>query len=891
MKKIIIHGPPDHILSKIILEKGREAGIEIEILKEWSELTGRLPDLKKEILVLINKNKKEALSLKLQNPNLRVMICRGGEKESQPTIVLVDAHKNHQYLRYQDFDDFWKKIVAPPAAVKLLLSALPEDDVYLVNYHNLPELIERQKRQVDQKFFWFSVYFSRIYLWWFTNWLEDVSDMKFTFDIKFHGSGKLKRLSIPFANKYQGESIFREGEEIVLSPWATDETDDYEYRRWDKFKAKQSGNKHRTASTLRQQFRAEEERQGYLIVGKVMAADEEGVEVQFKRAIPKENLSQTKSFHKGGNLLSLMTKAYSNSCAGYSDLSLRDYIYTQENYYYKPEDFLRGYISNQNKMHLPIPTVKLDGRSEVILQDRSQVEALIDIISPSFLTAVKGPPGTGKTLLTAVAIKQFVLQGQVVLVTAHSNQGLDNLLEALAGHVDPKRIFRLGNDPSLIASSKVRKWHRSERYKKQILQAKEKADRSSNRQAEVDHETNAIWELIASGKGLVLATTINSFQFDRSLGGLFSQNKTILEYINSSPQSDSLTHGLPSAVLNSLGDPKKVVPQFIIDVAIIDEATKGRFFECGPIIKAADSKLVLIGDTDQLGNINIAPDAQKEMMVKIKEGWQLGSRGKLGNLYSSLQHEAHSLSPIETTEAEINAWFDNFSQGLFHSLINGSNFVSNQLNVNRRSLAEITKLLNYVFEKDLQIGRFNPHAQGQVTFLNVSDILEERTKTSYKNKKEKAIIGQEVINFFKRQKETEGLVKLSSLGIIATYRGQVRATKERLRKDLLFHPLFSGLVNPENIDEVLNGMINTVDAFQGSERETIILSLVRANDTGQIGFSSDIRRLYVALSRARQELTIVGNADTFLHSQDKAIRKIFGRIIHFTQNAKKYSVK
>lgn len=56
--------------------------------------------------------------------------------------------------------------------------------------------------------------------------------------------------------------------------------------------------------------------------------------------------------------------------------------------------------------------------------------------------------------------------------------------------------------------------------------------------------------------------------------------------------------------------------------------------------------------------------------------------------------------------------------------------------------------------------------------------------------------------------------------------------------------------------------INTVDGFQGQERDVIFISLVRANEEGQIGFLSDLRRMNVAMTRARMKLVILGEAAT-----------------------------
>ena len=59
--------------------------------------------------------------------------------------------------------------------------------------------------------------------------------------------------------------------------------------------------------------------------------------------------------------------------------------------------------------------------------------------------------------------------------------------------------------------------------------------------------------------------------------------------------------------------------------------------------------------------------------------------------------------------------------------------------------------------------------------------------------------------------------------------------------------------------------VNTVDGFQGQERDVIFISLVRANEDGQIGFLNDLRRMNVAITRARMKLVILGEAATLAH--------------------------
>lgn len=87
-------------------------------------------------------------------------------------------------------------------------------------------------------------------------------------------------------------------------------------------------------------------------------------------------------------------------------------------------------------------------------------------------------------------------------------------------------------------------------------------------------------------------------------------------------------------------------------------------------------------------------------------------------------------------------------------------------------------------------------------------------------------------------------------GIITPYRAQVQYLRQLIRKDKEMKP-FRPLLT-----------INTVDGFQGQERDVIIISLVRSNDKGKIGFLTDLRRMNVAITRARMKLIILGDVET-----------------------------
>ena len=92
------------------------------------------------------------------------------------------------------------------------------------------------------------------------------------------------------------------------------------------------------------------------------------------------------------------------------------------------------------------------------------------------------------------------------------------------------------------------------------------------------------------------------------------------------------------------------------------------------------------------------------------------------------------------------------------------------------------------------------------------------------------------------------------IGIISPYRVQTQYIRQLIKADEFLKPLRKAIT------------IDTVDGFQGQERDIIIISLVRGNEQGQIGFLGDLRRMNVAMTRARMKLIILGNSTTLSHS-------------------------
>lgn len=102
------------------------------------------------------------------------------------------------------------------------------------------------------------------------------------------------------------------------------------------------------------------------------------------------------------------------------------------------------------------------------------------------------------------------------------------------------------------------------------------------------------------------------------------------------------------------------------------------------------------------------------------------------------------------------------------------------------------------------------------------------------------------------------------VGLISPYKAQVQYLRRLVRNDAFFKPYRQAIT------------INTVDGFQGQECDVILISLVRANEEGQIGFLNDLRRMNVAITRARMKLIILGDASTL--TRHAFYKKLYGYI-------------
>ncbi len=118
------------------------------------------------------------------------------------------------------------------------------------------------------------------------------------------------------------------------------------------------------------------------------------------------------------------------------------------------------------------------------------------------------------------------------------------------------------------------------------------------------------------------------------------------------------------------------------------------------------------------------------------------------------------------------------------------------------------------------------------------------------NRQEAELLVEQLRSYIQKISKERVLEENIDFGLISPYKAQVQYIRKLIKQDAFFKPLRRLIT------------VHTVDGFQGQERDVILISLVRANENGKIGFLNDLRRMNVAITRARMKLMIMGDAST-----------------------------
>lgn len=171
---------------------------------------------------------------------------------------------------------------------------------------------------------------------------------------------------------------------------------------------------------------------------------------------------------------------------------------------------------------------------------------------------------------------------------------------------------------------------------------------------------------------------------------------------------------------------------------------------------------------------------------------------------------------------------------------------SNQYFYEGKLTAHSSIALHTLFEEDQPVSFIDTAGCG---------FNEQTEDTSISNPEEAAFLLKHLTLFIENLTSAHAeLPAIPSIAIIAPYKQQVILLKDQLLQIPLLHKYGDNIA------------VNTVDSFQGQERDIVYISMVRSNDEGAIGFLSDLRRMNVAMTRARKKLVIVGDSATLAHA-------------------------
>ena len=465
--------------------------------------------------------------------------------------------------------------------------------------------------------------------------------------------------------------------------------------------------------------------------------------------------------------------------------------------------------------------------------NQSQKEAVQQSLAAEDFFLVHGPPGTGKTMTAIEILQQGVKEDKEILATADSNTAVDNIVERL---VDRRvEVLRIGHparvNPLLREHTLDYMIENHPKYKK-ATDLREEAYDLKDKQ---DNDDRCIYPTGANRRGFsneqikdLAQKDINGrprglhpkkikgmgrwLELQEEIDELFEQ----VEKLEGEAVEELIKQADVVCATNSTAG-SDVLAGHEFDLLVLDEATQST--EPSALIPLVKSdKVVLAGDHKQLPPTVLSEEAAEKNLAK--------------SLFERLL-EVHgsSIKQILQVQYRMNTEIMNFSSREFYD----NNLLAAE-EVKDWALADL--------ELELPTGA-SPTEQAlscaeTVSFLDTASMqADEYSKgdsTSIQNDVEADLAAEIAGHALKA-----GLSK-EAIAVISPYKDQV--------------DLIDKLIKQEAVE------IDTVDGFQGREKELVILSLVRSNDSGNIGFLRDIRRLNVSLTRAKKKLIVIGDSST-----------------------------
>ena len=435
----------------------------------------------------------------------------------------------------------------------------------------------------------------------------------------------------------------------------------------------------------------------------------------------------------------------------------------------------------------------------------TQEKAVNEVLWAKDVAIVHGPPGTGKTTTLVEAINETLMRESQVLVCAQSNMAVDWISEKLVDR--GVNVLRIGN-PTRVNDKML--------------------GFTYERRFEAHPDYPQLWAIRKAIRELRKNRKKGSESYHQKLERLKSRATELEIRINSELLGEARV-----IACTLVGSAHRLLEDMKFGTLFIDEAAQALEAACWIPMRRA-SRVILAGDHCQL------PPTVKSIAAL---------RAGLGKtLMERIAENKPEVVTLLKIQYRMNEEIMRFSSDWFY---HGE--VESAPQIKYRSILEDDSPITWIDTSN---------EENQVT-IEGDDVVsgEKRDDMNFHeqfvgesfgriNKAEADLTLLTLAEYLTQVGKRRVLEESIDVGIISPYRAQVQYLKRLLKKYEFFKP-YRRLIS-----------VNTVDGFQGQERDVILISLVRSNDEGQIGFLKDLRRMNVAMTRARMKLIILGDKST-----------------------------
>ena len=446
----------------------------------------------------------------------------------------------------------------------------------------------------------------------------------------------------------------------------------------------------------------------------------------------------------------------------------------------------------------------------------TQERAVNEVLWAKDVAIVHGPPGTGKTTTLVEAINETLMRESQVLVCAQSNMAVDWISEKLVDR--GINVLRIGN-PTRVNDKML--------------------GFTYERRFESHPDYPQLWAIRKAIRELRKNRKKGSENYHQKMDRLKSRAAEIEIRINSELFGEARV-----IACTLVGSAHHLLEGMKFGTLFIDEAAQALEAACWIPMRRA-SRVILAGDHCQL------PPTVKSIAAL---------RAGLGKtLMERIAENKPEVVTLLKIQYRMNDEIMRFSSDWFYG-----GKVESAPQIKYRSVLDYDHPITWIDtsneENQITIEGEDAPEDSASTSSSVS-AANQNSDLNFKeqfvgesfgriNKAEAELTLLTLAEYFTKIGKQRVLEERIDVGIISPYRAQVQYLKKLIKKYEFFKP-YRRLIS-----------VNTVDGFQGQERDVILISLVRSNDEGQIGFLKDLRRMNVAMTRARMKLIILGNKDT-----------------------------